>query len=647
VVSENQFELLTPVIYWLLIILWSIILVLYFRVIRDWEHTSAAMKVLLWVLVIDSIRTLFESIYFGGWYSAKMGLLPHYIYESLVQPQNVFIPKLINVIAGFIILVLLLRRWLPNLAIELKEQSLKINDLHSMVESRTRELQQSENKYRMLFESSSDAIMLLNKQGFLDCNSAALKMFDCASRDKFLNLHPSDLSPPTQSDGRSSQEAADEKIASAYQAGRAFFEWTHRRSKEQDFPAEVLLTRLTLDGKNILQATVRDISERKGLETQLIQAQKMDAVGTLVGGIAHDFNNMLAGITGNLYLIRKRTKDMPDTAQKFEAIEKIAFSASEMIKQLLTFSRKGEVDMTLIPLTPFIKESLQFLCTSVPENIAIHQDISGDSLQVQGDATQLHQMLMNLINNARDALEGVDNPCISISLAQFHADDLFIQSHPSFKAAPYAHLSVEDNGCGIPHQQIEHLFEPFFTTKEVGKGTGLGLAMVFGAIKTHLGFIEVESTDGKGSTFHIYLPLDESIEAVSAPLHEEVIEGYGETILVVDDEESIRRNNREILESMNYKVLEASNGLEAVDQFSENQHEIALILTDLVMPKLGGVEAVNRIRKVHPNVKVIISTGYDNDEVLQANSVAGNYAVLSKPFSVETLSKVIRDQLDS
>jgi len=397
---------------------------------------------------------------------------------------------------------------------------------------------------------------------------------------------------------------------------------------------------------------VQDITEQKQVDEalqksqeQFYQSQKMETIGTLVGGIAHDFNNMLAGITGNLYLARKRTQQMPDVVEKLDAVERISFRAADMIKQLLTFARKGEVDIKEIPFVQFIKETLKLLRASVPENITIKQNISDDSMQIKGDPTQLHQVLMNLINNARDALEGVDDPHIIISLAKFHADDAFIESHPNFKAASYVHLSVEDNGSGIPQHQMKHIFEPFFTTKEVGKGTGLGLAMVIGAIKTHHGFIEVESREGEGSTFHIYLPLQKSNAIDSASAYTEVIEGHGEVILIVDDNAEVRSSSAAILESMNYKVIEASDGLEAVAVFGSNQDDIALIIMDLVMPRLGGMEAFKRIREVQPNVDVIFSTGYDKEIALKGEGYLSEYTVLSKPYNIEKLSKTISDKL--
>jgi len=270
-----------------------------------------------------------------------------------------------------------------------------------------------------------------------------------------------------------------------------------------------------------LVGTQSDLSNLENMEQQFYQAQKMEAVGTMVGGIAHNFNNMLAGMAGNLYLAKKKVQAQPDVVEKLDNVEELSRHAAEMIAQLLAFARKGVVSMKAMPLTPFINETLKLMRTSVPENIAVHQNMCADDLQITGDPTQLHQVLANLVNNACDAVEGVHEPCITIRLESFHTDEAFIESRPYFKRGAYADLSVADNGMGIPEAQIAHLFEPFFTTKDQSKGTGLGLAMVYGAIKSHHGFIEVESTPGQGATFHLYVPLLELKEIAAKPVQKQ------------------------------------------------------------------------------------------------------------------------------
>jgi len=389
-----------------------------------------------------------------------------------------------------------------------------------------------------------------------------------------------------------------------------------------------------------------DISKLENMEKRFHLAQKMEAIGTLVGGIAHNFNNMLAGITGNLYLVKKRVQD-PDVLRRLDMIDEVSLSAAAMIKELLAFARKDMISMKTILLTPLFKETLKFLRLSVPENISLHQDICNDSLQIKGDVTQLHQVMMNLINNARDAVEGIDAPTITVRLEPFHTDNVFMEGHPHFTAGSYACLSVEDNGCGIPDSQREHLFEPFFTTKEQGKGTGLGLSMVFGAVKMHHGFVEVDSIEGKGTAFHIYIPLLEREEVASDSMREMgIVEGQGESILLVDDEGQVRETMAEVLESFGYRVQLAKDGLEAMEIFKTQQRKIALAILDVVMPNMGGIQLSREIRRMNPKIPVIFLTGYDSLHLPGGEKPIQNSTMLTKPVQFDDLNRLIRTLLD-
>jgi len=424
---------------------------------------------------------------------------------------------------------------------------------------------------------------------------------------------------------------------------------TDKRKDGHFYPTNLTISPISDVSGNITHfvGLQSDLTELETLEHQFHQAQKMDAIGTLVGGIAHDFNNMLAGITANMYLIKQQTQEIEGVPQRIASVEQVTFRAADMIRQLLTFARKDMVSMKSIPLSPFIKETLKNLRTTLPENIDMHQDICTDTFQIRGDTTQLHQILMNLLNNARDALDDTDEPCIAIRLEPFYADSAFVKNHTAMNIGAYVHLSVEDNGCGIPEHQIENLFEPFFTTKEVGKGTGLGLAMVFGAIKTHHGFVEVDSIEGKGSIFHIYLPLLEQENIAAKPVqNRETVEGHGELILLADDDQVVCDTTAEVLESMGYRVLKAVDGLDAIEVFNAHRQEIVLALLDIIMPHCGGMQLAERIREINPDIPVIFLTGYDKEHVLVDDEQIPRSKALTKPVCFDALSQHIRQLLD-
>jgi len=389
----------------------------------------------------------------------------------------------------------------------------------------------------------------------------------------------------------------------------------------------------------------QDMTEYKKLEEQFIQSQKMEAIGRLVGGIAHDFNNMLAAMQGNLYLAKTETQGESRVSERLDNIGLLSQRAADMVAQLLTFARKDRVSMQAFSLNNFMKDGFELARNAIPENVEHICDVCSEELVVKGDATQLQQALMNLLNNASHAVSSVKRPRIKCALSHFIANHAFVREHADLVGVSFARLSVSDNGCGISDAHMNKVFEPFFTTKSVGEGTGLGLAMVHGAIQTHGGVVEVESEVGKGTDFHVYLPLD---DAETMPIEEQVqeaVRGQHETVLLVDDEPTMRETVGEVLTSMGYTVLEAADGDQALQLFKEKQQDIDLVISDIVMPVMGGIEAVQQMRLLNGSLPVVLMTGYDKNQSVASTDQIDGAVVLSKPFSFDLLSHTLRTLL--
>jgi len=407
-----------------------------------------------------------------------------------------------------------------------------------------------------------------------------------------------------------------------------------------------------LDANEQLQKEVSEkeqaLSDLGLMQKNFMQAQKMEAIGTLVGGIAHDFNNMLSGITANLYMVQRKVDD-EDIRKRLGRVDKLVMHAADMIRQMLTFARKDDVTLKQFELRSFLKEAFKLARVSVPAEISTQFAAPPETeFPVNGDATQLQQVIMNLMNNARDALQGIENPAISVELKEFLPDDQFRQKHSHEVADRYAQITVRDNGSGISVEMQNRIFEPFYTTKEVGKGTGLGLAMTYGAVQSHHGIIELESTPGHGTAFHIYLPMiSEAEKQEDKP--DSALEfhyGNGQTILLVDDDIYLRQSTRELLEEMNYRIIEAGDGSEAVHAFRQHQSEIALTIMDIVMPVMGGVQASQLIRDIKADTHVIFITGYDKGHSLDPSIAGEHSSVIYKPLNFSVLSQTIQSHLN-
>lgn len=388
-----------------------------------------------------------------------------------------------------------------------------------------------------------------------------------------------------------------------------------------------------------------DVTERKNLEAQFLRAQRMEAIGTLAGGIAHDLNNILAPMLMAAGLLKDNTSD-PRDREMLEMVERSAHRGADIIRQLLTFSRG--VEGARMPLQPrhLLKEMSGIIRETFPRHITLVEKVAADLAPVVADATQLHQVLVNLCVNARDAMPEGGTLTITAGNVMLSAEE--VQARPGVKAGPHVLIKVADTGSGMPPEIIERIFDPFFTTKDIGKGTGLGLSTVLGIVRSHQGFITVYSEVGSGSAFRVYLPAVPKTMADSAtPFAEKLPHGGGELILVVDDEETIREAIQRVLESHNYRVLTARNGKEAVTAFLRQREEVNLVLTDVMMPEMGGAALVRSLRLLNSRIKIIATSGLEPEGKRGELAVLGVATILPKPCGPQELLNAIRTELNS
>ncbi|NJD51416.1 MAG: PAS domain S-box protein [Candidatus Methanoperedens sp.] len=387
-----------------------------------------------------------------------------------------------------------------------------------------------------------------------------------------------------------------------------------------------------------------DITGKKKLEEQFLRAQRMESIGTLAGGIAHDINNVLTPIMLSLELLKEKFTDN-ESQRLIDILGRGARRGANLIKQVQSFARGSEGERIPLQTAHLISEIKQIAKETFPRSIVITTDIRKDLWTISGDATQLHQVLMNLCVNARDAMP--DGGMLSISAGNIFIDENFTRINIEARVGRYIVIAVTDTGTGIPPKIMDRMFEPFFTTKEHGKGTGLGLSTALGIVKSHGGFINVYSEAGKGTTFKVYLPAIMTIETqkTQEPTGERVT-GHGELILVVDDEEQIREITGSTLKTNGYKVLTANNGLEAIALYKQNREEIKLVLMDMMMPVMDGLTGVQELRKINPQLKIIIASGLtDKDKLTKAASTMN--AFLTKPYTVEKLLITIHEILSA
>jgi PAS domain S-box-containing protein len=400
---------------------------------------------------------------------------------------------------------------------------------------------------------------------------------------------------------------------------------------------------VVMDGREYMVESFIDITERKQLEAQLFQSQKMEVIGLLTGGIAHDFNNILTAIMGYGNILQMKTDKNDPMRHEIDQILIAAERAAQLTGSLLAFSRKQVINPRPIKINCIVKGIEKMLTRLIGEDIELRTYLSESDLTIMADSVQLEQILINLATNSRDAMPEGGLLVIKTEPAEIDRD--FIKRHGYGEAGSYALLTISDTGTGMDREIIDRIFEPFFTTKEVGKGTGLGLSVVYGIIKQHNGFINVYSEKGEGTTFRIYLPLvEEEVETAEKEISRSDFRGT-ETILLAEDDRAVRELTKNILEESGYQVIEAVDGKDALEKFASNKDRIQFLLLDVIMPQKNGKEVYEEIRKISPDIKVLFTSGYAEDIVQKKGISEKGLNFISKPVSPSDLLRKIRDIL--
>jgi len=501
----------------------------------------------------------------------------------------------------------------------------------------------AERNLRALIDTMSVGIVFADERGEItDLNAATLRMFGY-TRLELIGQPVEKLLPERFRRSHTEHRSGYRSHPHARPLGIGM-ELVACRKDGTEFPVEVSLGPLTTNDGLSVATTIVDISERKKIERQLRLAQRMEAIGQLAGGIAHDFNNLLAVIIGCADILEEKIPPRGPLTEKVAMIKKAGTSAADLVRQLLAFSRQQMLQPRVLNLKEILKRTQTTLERLIGEDIKLH--VSMEDGYIKADPGHIEQVLLNLAANARDAMP--KGGLLTITSSNVELGDADKKKHAPIIPGKYVMLTVEDSGCGMDLKTQARIFDPFFTTKELGKGTGLGLATVYGIVKQTGGYIWVYSELGQGTAFKIYLP---RIEQPHHTFEEEKIEPPvlkgTETILFAEDSESLREMATEYLQSVGYVVLSAASGKEALQRAEDFQGTIHLLLTDVVMPDLNGPELAERIVSSRPGIKLIFTSGYASESLARRGSLDAAIAFVQKPYRPKALARRIREVLDA
>ena len=503
------------------------------------------------------------------------------------------------------------------------------------------ELRDREKYFRSLIEYASDLITLIDQNGVIHFQSPSiervlgLKPENVEGRNIAEFIHPEDL-PRLAAMIRRAFSNPDSPVSIECRIRHRDGSWRLFASVGRSIPHGT-------DGKKVVFNS-RDITTNRDLEEQLLQAQKMEAIGTLAGGIAHDFNNMLAGILGSAELVRE---DLPPNLPTQEYVESIMIAANrarELVQQILTFSRRQESEKQPLQLQPIVGECIKLLRSTIPAMVKITHHVESGCPPVLADPTQIHQVIMNIATNAWQALPETGGH-ISISLRAVEVDATMATQHRELRTGAFVRLVIADNGHGMDAKTRERIFEPFFTTKPASKGSGLGLSVVYGIIKSHRGAIVVESELGRGTTFQIYLPASLGSRTKASTPAVAVPHGHGERILFVDDEPIVARSTEEFLKRLGYVVTCCEQSEDALARFRRAPVDFDMIITDWAMPGMSGTELVSAIREIRPDIPMLLMSGFVDSTLQHTAKTIGIGEILIKPVNPELLAQAVAQVL--
>jgi len=509
--------------------------------------------------------------------------------------------------------------------------------LEYLVAERTKELNKSEQWHRSLFENATDGIVILDKNGVIvNANEKACEMHGFSS-ETLVGTHIKLLE---DADNKGKMTERMRRIL----AGESLvFEAKHNKKDGNSIDLEISAKAITIGDESFIQSFYRDITERKKLQEHLSQSQKMESIGVLAGGIAHDFNNILTAILGHAEILRRNSVLDVKSTNSLGVIEDASRRAGRMISRLLGFARKSKYEIVPLQLNDVVYDTLKLLERVIDKNIELTVELDSHLPPIQGDTNHIEQIVMNLIINARDAMPTGGRIVIKTSVVDV------VQGMPDIPIyilpGEYIVFSLSDTGTGIPKDTLNRIFEPFFTTKERGKGTGLGLSMVYGAVKEHKGYITVASEPGAGTLFTIYLPASRT---AALAREKELLTSVGgnETLLIVDDEKETLDAVQEALTSHGYKIFAMSDSPSALSIFKKIPQEIALVITDIAMPHMDGMELIKQIKEIKSEIKIIAMSGHTK-YIADKDGIREIDGFLKKPFESPYLLSVVRRILDA